>query len=123
MFDINSITDDQVNAHCDLVWSDSDYGADTPNYFKTFSPLPTNNNELDAMRNQTKIRHVMLGNKLWNSFTSNFQLEILPQSGKFKSEGEFNGVQLLHHFRKHVNPSTTVGSSRLKDEIESKDLK
>ena len=78
LFDTNSITDDQVNAHCDLVWSDSNYGANTPNYFKTFSTPPKDKNKLDALRNQSKIRQVMLGKKLWNIFTSKFQLNILP---------------------------------------------
>mmetsp|Transcript_38803 Transcript_38803/g.46775 ORF Transcript_38803/g.46775 Transcript_38803/m.46775 type:complete len:84 (+) Transcript_38803:284-535(+) len=65
----------------------------------------------------------MLGNKLWNSFTSHFQLEILPQANGFKKEGEFDGLLLLHQFRKHVNPSTAVGSSMLKNNFNSKDLK
>ena len=65
----------------------------------------------------------MLGNKLWNSFTSHFQLEILPQASHFKKEGEFDGPLLFHHFCKHVKPSTAVGSSMLKDDLESKDLK
>ena len=52
-----------------------------------------------------------------------FQLEILPQANRFKREGEFDGLELLHHFRKHVNPSTAVGASILKGEIETENFK
>ena len=78
LFETNAVTDDEVSSHCNLVWSDSVFGADTPQYFTTFKTLPTDTAWLNELRNQRKIRHVMLGNKLWNSFTSHFQLEILP---------------------------------------------
>ena len=64
----------------------------------------------------------MLGHKIWNSLSSDFQLELLANADKFKRDGEFDGVELFHHFRKHVNPSTAIGASVLKDKIETKTL-
>ena len=66
-------SDEQVKTHCDLVWSTTPFGNndnETPNYYKTFDTSPANTNDLNALRNQTKIRHVMLGHKIWNSFSS-----------------------------------------------------
>ena len=65
----------------------------------------------------------MLGNALWNSFTSKFQPEMLPMKHKIKVQGEFDRVLLLHYFWKQVNPSTAVGASAIKDEIKKKTWK
>ena len=111
-------TEEQIKEHCDRVWADTNV-ANTPKYFDTFATAPANNNELTALRNQRKLKHVMMGNKLWNSLTSKYQIELAGSSKKFKIGNEYDGPLLWDFIRRRVNPSTTVGASRLKDELET----
>ena len=64
----------------------------------------------------------MAGANIWNSLTSDFQLELLGQEAEFAKENEYDGLQLWHHIRTEVNPSTKVGACALKEKIESKTL-
>jgi len=124
LFENKNIKKEQIKEHCDLVWANTDH-ASTPRYFRTFTAptvAPTDDATLNDARNQRKLRHVMMGNKIWSSLKSKYQLEILPNVDEFKYQGEFDGVKLLQHMRDHVNPSTTIGSANMKDEVESKNL-
>eukprot|EP00957_Ditylum_brightwellii_P137345 10471277-Ditylum_brightwellii.AAC.1 len=55
---------------------------ETPNYFKAMMPMDTP--VLEAERNQRKLKHVMLGKMIWDSLTSNFQIELMAEETNFK---------------------------------------
>ena len=112
-------TEEQIKEHCERVWASTTYGANTPKYFDIFATAPTNTNELTALRNQRKLKHVMMGNKLWSSLKSKYQIELAGNSKKFKCGNEYDGPLLWDFIRRRVNHSTTVGASRLKDELET----
>jgi len=61
--------------HVDLVWDDTSLGVVTPKYFTIFDKAPTITDELDELSNTAKLKHVMMGSKIWNSFTSKFQID------------------------------------------------
>ena len=42
LFSSNKVTKEQVIEHCELVWSDSNYGNETTRYFAKFAPPPPN---------------------------------------------------------------------------------
>ena len=122
IFQSNRATRDQVVSHCDRVWSNSAYGDDTPTYYRRFKTTPTDSNELEKERNRTRLKHVMMGSKLWDSFTPEFKIEIMGNREEFERGEETDGPLLWDFVRRRINPSTTVGASRLKDEIETKTL-
>ena len=72
LFESNAATKEQVKAQADKVWEETTHGADTPKYFKIFGTKPTNDDELDEARNNTKLKHAMAGSSIWNSLTSDF---------------------------------------------------
>ena len=61
----------------------------------------------------------MLGHKLWNSLTAEFQVEISVKAAEFKKGREYDGPLLWDFIRRRVNPTTTVGASKLKEELEN----
>ena len=65
IFNSNLCTTDQLKAYCDLVWSESTWGVNTPKYFDVFDTAPSNTVELNELRNKRRLKHVMLGTKLW----------------------------------------------------------
>ena len=120
-FQSNLCTKDQLSAYCELVWSQSSLG-DTTRLFDVFDTAPTSTVELEALRNKRRLKHVMLGAKLWSSLTSDFKIEIQGDQAEFKVGHEYDGPKLWDYIRRRVNPTTTVGASRLKDMIESAKL-
>ena len=120
IFKSNKATSDEVKAHCNLVWSSSKFGTETPTYFKIFIKAPTDTHELETERNARKLKHVMMGNKLWDSLSSGFKIEITGSKDEFQREQENDGPLLWDFIRRRINPTTTVGASKLKDEIEAK---
>ena len=58
--------------------------------------------------------------KIWNSLSSEFKIEISGSKQEFKREQKYVGPLLLDFIRRRINPTTTVGASILKDELESK---
>ena len=122
IFKSNKSTKKQVQFHVDLVWDDASIGATTPKYFAIFDTAPTTTDELDELRNTTKLKHVMMGSKIWNSLTSKFQIDIQGSRSQFQREQECDGPLLFDFIRRSINPSTTVGASKLKDDIEAKTL-
>merc|ERR1740124_2039321 len=109
----------EIIDHCDLVWSESDFGTDTPKYFRNFKTAPTNTTDLDVARNGCRLRHVMMGGKIWNSLSSNFKIDITGSVNKFQRGQENDGPLLWDFIRRRINPTTTVGASKLKDEIKA----
>jgi hypothetical protein len=121
IFHSNLCTIDQLNAYCDLVWSQSNIG-NTHKLFDIFNTAPTSTVELVALRNRRKLKHMMLGNKLWASLTSDFKIEIQGDHEHFKHGQEYDGPRLWDYIRRRVNPTTNVGASKLKDMIETAKL-
>ena len=64
----------------------------------------------------------MLGSKIWNSLTSSFQIDIQGSRDEFQRGEEYDGPLLWDFIRRRINPSTTVGASKMKDEMETKKL-
>ena len=79
---------------------------------------PTNTAKLSALRNKRKLKHVMLGKKIWSSLTSSYKIEISGKVSEFERSGEYDGVLLWEFIWRRVNPTTTVGASNFKAEIE-----
>ena len=95
IFKSNKATQEQVEEHVNLVWSDSAYGVTTPKYYSTFDTAPTDTATFDSLRNTSKLKHVMMGAKLWNSLTSGFQIDIQCYKAKFQREQKCDGPLLF----------------------------
>ena len=112
-----------LKEHVDLVWADTEFGPNdnqTPNYFFDHgNKAPGNQAELDAVRNARKMKHVMIGQVIWNSLDPDFQIEMMNDKEKYMVNENMDGVLLWDHMVTHVNPSTKVSVANLKDEIES----
>ena len=119
LFESNRATKEEIEEYTDLVWEDTDFGTSTPKYFKAFDTVPTDKAMLDKFCNRQKLKHVMLGHQLWNSLSSTFKVEIIGSKREFQKGQEYDGVLLWDFIRRRINPNTTVGASRLKDEIET----
>ena len=122
IFKSKQVTQDQILAHSELVWASTAHGSTTPRYFKRFNTPPTTTNDIEDARNQRRLKHVMMGWKLWNSLTAKFQIEITSGKQEFERNDECDGPLLWDYIRRRVNPTTTVGASKLKDDIETKKL-
>ena len=121
-FKSKQVSPEQVRAHSELVWGTTSFGTNTPKYFKLFPNPPTNTIELENERNKRRLKHVMLGWKIWNSLTASFQIDIMGGKAEYERNNECDGPLLWDYIRRRVNPTTTVGASKLKDEIERKKL-
>ena len=121
IFHSNLCNKDQLSAYCDLVWAQSNLG-NTSKFFDIFETPPTTTAELETVRNKRKLKHVMLGTKLWASLTSDFKIEIQGDQEEFKAGHEYDGPKLWDYIRRRVNPTTTIGVFKLKDMIESAKL-
>ena len=72
LFKVHSVTKEQVKAKSELVWVDTAFGADTPKYFARFGTAPVDTVTLEVERNKVRMKHVIIGKKLWDSFKSSF---------------------------------------------------
>ena len=111
----------QIEEYSDLVWANTTL-ANTPKLFDTLDPVPTTTNELEAQRNQRRLRHIIMGSKIWNSLKPYVQIEYDVKNAEFKRGGEYDGSLLWDFIRRRVNPSTIVGASKLKEELENEKL-
>ena len=73
IFESNQATREELEHFSDLVWADTDFGANTPKYFKTFKTAPVDKATLDSICNQQRQKHVILGNNIWNSLSSSLR--------------------------------------------------
>ena len=64
----------------------------------------------------------MIGKYIWASLTSLYKIELAGKVAEFKKSGECDGVLLWELIQESDNPTTTVGASNYKGEIEIKDL-
>ena len=122
-FTTNKITRNEVVDHYNRVWGNVPFTDPTRKEFQHFEVAPTNDAELKEFRNRRRLKHVMMGQMLWNSLTSAFQIDIMPHKNEFQRGQEHDSPLLWDYIRRRVKPSTTVGASKLKDDIESKTLK
>ena len=116
-FTTNKITRNEVVDHYNRVWGNVPFTDPTRKEFQHFEVAPTNDAELKEFRNRRRLKHVMMGQMLWNSLTSAFQIN------EFQRRQEHDSPLLWDYIRRRVKPSTTVGASKLKDDIEGKTLK
>ena len=63
IFKSHRIDQQKVKEYSAMVWSDSMLGS-TTELFDIFDPVPTSINELNTLRNNRRLKHVMLGNKV-----------------------------------------------------------
>ena len=121
--DDDNIKTEEVTKHVDLVWSESGHSAtDTPEFFTNFATDPADKAALEKVRNKYRLKHVILGKKVWNTLISAYKAELSSDAHLFTRKGNTDGVLLLNHIMKDVKPSTTVGLNNLKDELETKKL-
>ena len=64
IFKSKKSTSKEIEKHCNMVWDNSVFGVDTPRYFNISDTALTNMATLDGERNERKLKHVMMGNKL-----------------------------------------------------------
>ena len=99
-----------IEAYSNLVWADTNYGADTPRYFDIFNVAPTNTGDLNALRHQRQLRHIIMGNKIWKSLDPSVQIEYSGKSDQFKRGGEYDGPLLWDFIRRlsliHISEPT-----------------
>ena len=120
-FQSNTVITKQVKAQADLIWSKSDL-VNTENFFQIFATPPADEAALDHARNATKFKNAMAGANIWNSLVSDFQIEHLGEEDEFTRGNEYDGMQLWHHIRTSVSPSTKVEACAPKEQIESASL-
>ena len=119
IFESNKVTKDELEEYVNLVWANTDHGYDTPKYFKNFSTVPSDKGELDTLRNQQRQKHIMLGNKIWNSLALHFKIEIIGSKKEYHRGQEYDGHLLWDFICRCIDPTTKVGASKLKDDIEN----
>ena len=78
---------------------------------------PTHDEELNQLRNTRKLKHLILGKKIWSSLTSAFQIDIQGSRREFQRENEYGGPLLCDFIRRRVNPPTSVDVSELKEKL------
>ena len=122
MFLSNRATREQVEEHCTRVWATTSHGANTSLYHKRFSTILTDTTELETERNRNRLKHCIMGVNFWNSFTPTFQIDIMGSQMKCEWNDETDGVLLWDFLRRKVSPTTTIGASKLKKQIESRTL-
>ena len=74
---------------------------------------------LNTMLNYQQMKHVLIGNKVWNILKSDYQIKLLIKTKRFKGQEKMDGLVLLFQVKKKVISSTSVGSTNLKNELEN----
>eukprot|EP00957_Ditylum_brightwellii_P196991 15008196-Ditylum_brightwellii.AAC.1 len=89
-------------------------------YLNVMTPADTP--ALEAKRNQRKLKDVMLGNMIWDSLTSNFQIKLMTKETNFKQGDNLNGALLWHQIVTQVNLSTKAAIGNFKDKLETEKM-
>lgn len=84
---------------------------------------PKDNDTLNMPRDKTKLKSIILGKRVWNSLTSEFQKKIITDSNELEMSNKYDGVLLWEYLRRTIMPSTKVEASNLKSDIEAITLK
>ena len=74
--------------------------ADSSNLIIWVTTRPTDNETLNAAREIFQLRHTTLGAMIWGSLMGSFQLEIICDEDKFKTDLECDGVKLWYYIWK-----------------------
>ena len=98
------------------------HGDSTPQYLAHLANPPTDDATLNTLRNNRKLKHLILGKKIWNSLISTFQIDLQGSKTEFQIQHEYDGLLLWDFIRRRVNPSTSVGASKLKKRLERSKL-
>ena len=61
----------------------------------------------------------MLGNNIWNGLASNFNIEIAGSKKEYQRGQEYDRPLLWDSNFRSINPTTMVGASKFKDDIEN----
>ena len=123
LFSSNAATTEEVEARYAAVWSVKDLvHTESKNLFVRTTSKPGDILAIDSLRKRYKLKHAMLGLMIWDSLTSDFQLDIIGNEEDFNRGEEYDGVAVCHYTRNQSNPSTTTGASAFKDDIESKKI-
>jgi len=117
IFKSNKATPGEIVHHCHLVWAKINFRAETPEYFKVFATAPKDTSELQALRNAQQLKHVMMGNKLWESLSSAFKTDISGSKSEYQRCQENDRPLLWDFICRRINPATAVEASKLKDDI------
>ena len=80
--------------------------------------MPTDTVELNVLTNLRKLKHIIVGKKIWNSLTLEYKVEISGKQSEFKRGREYDGVHFWDFIMRRFNPMTTVSMSNYKAEIE-----
>ena len=94
IFTSNKASKEEVIFHCDLVWSTSAFGSNTPKYFKNVASAPANNATLNDAWNLVKQKYIIIGTKIWNSLSSELKVEISCSKQEIKKDQEYVGPLL-----------------------------
>eukprot|EP00957_Ditylum_brightwellii_P005591 428127-Ditylum_brightwellii.AAC.1 len=112
-----------MREYVDFVWATTGKDA-TLLYFKKYGTTePTDTLALEANRNAKMLKNLILRKLLWNSFSPNFQIEVLTKEEKFKKGNDHDGVLLWQHLIDHVNPLTCISMENLTDDLKAATLK
>ena len=106
----------------ELVWEDTTF-VNISRYFKIFGTNPTDDDTLNVERKNMKLTYVIMGKKIWSSLKSEFQIEILGNNNEYKIGEEYDKPILWDYIRRRIKPSTRVGTSKLKGDIEKKEMR
>ena len=112
-----------MQAKSKLVWSDSNLGS-TTRHFANLGTNPADGASLNKARNHAKMKNVITGKKIWSSLTAEFQIEIMGKEDEFTigKADDYDGPMLWDFIQRRVKPSTKVGVTKLKEDIENKTL-
>ena len=62
-FKVHGVTKAQVRAKSELVWANTTFGVNTPEYFSNFGTIPVDDATLDTERNKMQMKHVIMRKK------------------------------------------------------------
>ena len=65
---------EELDEYIAIVWSNSNFGGNTPKYFREFDTNPIDTIFLNKLRNGQKLKHGMIGHQLWNIISSEFKV-------------------------------------------------
>ena len=73
-----------MEAHCAIVWSVEDLvHAEFKNLFVRTTSKPGDILAIDSLRNKYELKKALLGSMIWDSLTSDFQLDIIIDEEDF----------------------------------------
>ena len=99
LFDRHNLTTKQVTDYVNLFWRETAHGADTPKYHKRYITPPADTAELTSHRELTRMKSIILGQKVWDSLTSEFQADIIMDVSEFDKDEEYDGILIWEYLR------------------------